>query len=162
MLIVCLSLHGTSRCDRIAKYMIFQGYEQRHLHGRIANLLRYHSIKPLTGHRFDIYMIRDYFLDDEQAQSDGFVLDRHNRYYHPTMTDKQLRVFFLQFELTEIRRDLFLRLRAQLDIPVWARLNESRFTTIEIIKYLLDLENRLMARLTQATDKQRDQCKDQI
>ena len=27
MLIICLSLHGTARCDEIAEYSLFEGYE---------------------------------------------------------------------------------------------------------------------------------------
>ena len=167
MLIVCLSLHGTSRCDKIAKYMIFKGYEQRHLHLKTYTLIRFHSIKPLVGLFFDIYMVRDYFLDDQQAQSDGFVLDKHNHYYHPTMTEKELQLFFRQFELTESRREMFESLRAQLNIPVWARFDESRFTTIEIIKALLELENRLMEKLqlatggTQSKETQKDRVEEQ-
>ena len=143
MLMVCLSLHGTSRCQDIAKYELFAGYEQRHLHLRTKNVIRFHSVKPLQNYLFDIYMIRDYFLDAEEAELDGFLLDKHNRYYHPTMSVKDLELFFLQFQLTPDRTQTFERLRGQLNQPVFAVPDFSRHKTIEIIVMFKKLEDQL-------------------
>ena len=140
MLLVCLSLHGTSRCDDIAKYSIFSGFEQRHLHSRTKHLLRFHSIKPLQRYRYDAYLIRNYFMDAERVALDGFVLNKHNCYWHPTMTDAEKVVFFLQFQLTESRKRIFERLRDQLNILVWNQPDVRRHTTIEIVAMLWELE----------------------
>ena len=153
MLMVCLSLHGTSRCDEIAEYEIFRGYQQKHLHGRTLNLLRFHSVKPLRKHYFDIYLIRDFFLDAEAAADEGFLLDKDNRYYHPTMTDEEKRQWFLQFELSEDRRQSFELLKGQLNTFVWNLPDFSRHSTIEIIKSLLELEAQL-ARQIELTEAQ--------
>ena len=107
MLIVCLSLYGTARCDEIVKNWIFNGYEGRQLHNRIFNLIRFHSIRPFSGRCYDFYLVRNFFMDTQRAQRYGFQLDNHNRYTHPTMTAKELELFFLQFELSEDRREYF-------------------------------------------------------
>jgi len=107
MLMVCLSLHGTSRCDEIAQYQIFRGYEAKHLFQRTKNIIRFHCVTPLKGHFYDIYQIRDFFLDKRAAAKEGFVLDKHNRYYHPTMSMADQRLFFYQFELTEDSRETY-------------------------------------------------------
>ena len=143
MLIVCLSLHGTSRIDEIVKYSIFRGFKESHLNAKMYTLLRFHSTKPLSRFNFDVYMIRDFFMDAQQAQSEGFLLDKHHRYFHPTMTVQELERFFLQFELTEYRRTAFKRLRDQLDIPFMVWFDRNRLTTIEKIVFLYKLEQDL-------------------
>jgi hypothetical protein len=145
MLIICLSLYGTVRVDEIAKNWIFRGYEARHLRNRTFNLIRYHSVKPFQKRCYDFYSVRNFFIDSERAESYGFQLNRLNQYCHPSMTEAEKELFFLQFALSDDRRALFQRLRFKLNIPAWTPMIDHRLTTIEKIVILDNLEKQLLA-----------------
>lgn len=143
MLMVSLSLLGTTRCDKIAEFEVFRGYSAKHLFQRTKNIIRFHSVKPLMGHFFDIYRVRDFFLDKRAAENEGFVLDKHHRYYHPTMSMQDQQLFFFQFELTLDSRETYQLLQQQLNTFQWNIPNFSRLSTIDIIVSLQALEDGL-------------------
>jgi hypothetical protein len=144
VLFLALSLHGTSAPNLIAsKYGVFRGFEQRHINSRTLTALVFHSLRPLSGRKFDVFAIHNFFADGVHARRLGFVMDHHGRYWHPTMKLEEQREWFSRFLMTRMLRKRYKRHIAVLDMQKWVQLKPEHHTTLPLLVNLMDLEKRL-------------------
>ena len=145
---LALSVYGTSHCVKIQqKFACFKGFSPGNLAGRTYNWMRYHSTDQFRGSHYDMFRIRQYFQDEEQALADGFVVCKGSQFRHSSMTFQELKVWFLRFELSSDQRrrykQVLRRINYQPDVP----LKFKGADTVTILKYLTELEQKLHRKL---------------
>ena len=105
VLFLALSLHGCSAPEFIVShYGVFTGFQQRHIASRTLTALVYHSVKPLSKQKYDVFAIHNFFADGVHAKRLGFVMNKHGRYFHPEMSLQEVRQWFSRFLMTKMLR----------------------------------------------------------